>query len=69
MSKKEKIKHKGKMDRLAAVRGIARKEHFESGGSTSEWTGTHAIHNSKKRVGNRSNVLKKSIKDSSDSED
>lgn len=59
-----KVKRKGKRNKeTARLRGLLRQAHFESGGSTREWNGPNAVHDSQKRR-NRSTDNRKAIKES-----
>lgn len=47
------------------LKAVARELHFESGGSPSEWRGSHSVHKNKSdKRQDRSTKIKKAIKDS-----
>ena len=65
MAKRKKKEYASCQD-SSGVRGIARREHFESGGSLVEWRGIHVVHNSQ-RKNTRGSRRRKAIRDSEDS--
>ena len=58
---------KKKSKSTSSIRGKMREEHFASGGTVSQWTGTSGVHKNKKdkRKG-RKKARENAIKDSSD---